>query len=861
MKHFLLLFVLSWLSAAYAQRPLESSSDIYQEIKRLNVLTNVLYLAAHPDDENTRLISWLENEKLARTAYLSLTRGSGGQNLIGTEKGPAMGVLRTQELIEARKIDGGEQYFSSAIDFGYSKTSDETLEIWNKEEVLGDVVWTIRKFRPDIIITRFPPDKRAGHGHHTASAILAEEAFKMSSDATNYPKQMGYLRLFYNDSVATFKEIIQSPWQAKRILWNTSVWWDQQLPEKAAKADDYIKIDIGEYNDVLGLSYSEIASDSRSQHQSQGFGSARTRGKQIEYLKHTAGEKAEKDLFEDINTTWSRVPDSEKIQELVNSIIKEYDFKQPANSLKKLVDLYALLEKKLSPIDASQLKIIDGTQRINQKKDDFFIEHKLEDVRRLIKAVAGIHAEYLAKQSNYIEGKEIEITGNFNLIVRNADYKILLNSIDERNSITTELPIQLKRNELVKLTFKGFVQEPFNQNISLSNPYWLFKNEKSFNPSQKGLSENLPLIYIRYELLIDGTSVFFTEPIDFKWVDRADGELHRDVEIYPAATATPEKNVYLFSGQKSMAVDVLVEAHTNNFKSELIPQLPEGWSTQPEKISVSLNNAGDQRSFRFELYSPKENSMGEVKFLWGDSPANAFQLIDYPHIKPQVMFPPASAKIVNTTVNKTVNHLLYIVGSGDEVAQNLKQIGFEITSIQADKLAITDLSKFETILVGIRAYNTSEYMKSGNTILNQFAENGGTVIVQYNTSRGLKADQIGPYKLHLSRNRVTKEDCKVNFLAKKHPILNRPNKITQEDFNHWVQERGLYFADEWDKEHYTPIISWNDPGEKPQHGGLLIAKHGNGHFIYTGISFFRQLPSGVPGAYRLLSNLISYGQE
>lgn len=858
MKHLLLFSFLLGSASIFAQRPIESSADIYQEIKRLNVLTNVLYLAAHPDDENTRLIAWLENEKLARTAYLSLTRGSGGQNLIGTEKGPAMGVLRTQELIEARKIDGGEQFFTSAYDFGYSKTADETLEIWNKEEVLEDVVWTIRKFRPDVIITRFPPDKRAGHGHHTASAMLAEEAFVLSADASAYPDHMGYLRAYNHGMKPVPKEVIKSPWQAKRLLWNTSVWWDRQLPEKAAKEDDYIKIDIGEYNKLLGLSYSEIASDSRSQHQSQGFGSARARGSQIEYIKHTLGEQAEKDLFEGINTTWERVEGSEQIQKLVNNLIENYDFKDPSQSLDLLLKLHALLEERVA---------VDGAMNSYnpaEKESDFYIEQKLSDVKRLIKAVAGIHAELLADKYYYTADKTIEINLKLNLIVRNSEKDIVLKRLQTSGGNRT-INESLSANSMFTKEYIDTLKSMDESIISNTHPYWLKDYKKAgtkmLDPAQKGLDENLPISEVRYELQFGNETVTFSEPIDYKWVDRADGELHRDVEIYPSATATPSEKVYLISDQTSLPIEVLVEAHTNNFSTSLVPSIPEGWSIRPQKIDVALENAGDQRSFSFQLSPPAENSIGEIQFMWGDEKAHAFQLIDYPHIKPQVMFPSSTAKIVKTEVKRSVDQILYIEGSGDEVAENLSQIGYEVTSINPEELAITDLAPYQTIIVGIRAYNTSESMKSGNALLNEFAENGGNVIVQYNTSRGIKSDQIGPYKLQLSRKRVTKEDSEVNFLKSDHAILNTPNEITQDDFNYWVQERGLYFADDWDQEKYTPILSWNDPGEEPQEGGLLVADYGEGHFIYTGISFFRQLPAGVPGAYRLMSNLISYGRE
>ncbi len=809
-----------------AQRPINNSSDLLQEIKKLNVVSNVLYIAAHPDDENTRLIAWLENEKLIRTAYLSLTRGDGGQNLVGKEKGDAMGVLRTQELLEARKIDGAEQFFSRAVDFGYSKTADETLEIWDKQAILADVVYTIRKFRPDVIITRFPPDKRAGHGHHTASAMLAEEAFTLAADKNAFPEQLKYVDV----------------WQAKRILWNTSVWWDQQLPEKAAKADDYIKINIGEYNETLGLSYSEIASDSRSQHKSQGFGSARARGNKIEYLKHTKGEKANTDLFEGINTTWSRVEGSKGIQDKINIIIAEFDLNKPSKSVPKLVELY---------------------KSIWQLENSYYSEEKLESLRRIIKAAAGIHVEFLAEDYNYPAFQSTLVNGSAEFIVR-TDVPVSIKSIFPTIDSSYK-KINLTENELSRF--------PFSQEIAIhpSNPYWLDKpvakeNELSYVdksipswPEQYGMPENLPKVKFNYVLNIAGVDIKFEQAIDYKWTDRVDGELHRDVIVSPEITATPSESVFIFSTENAQRVDVLLESNMDSVSNEIKLIAPDGWKVEPESIPFKLNFKGEQKSINFMLTPPQNSSVGEIAFQFKKMRAQAVQRIDYPHVKPQILFPRAKSKVVKMDIKKSVKSIGYVVGSGDEVAENLGQIGFNVVSFSADQLAVMDLSMFETIIVGIRAYNTEESMKNGNTILNEFVKNGGNVIVQYNTNRGLKSDQIGPYPFKLSRIRVTKEEAEPTFLKPDHPLLNMPNKLSKADFDKWVQERGLYFAGEWDK-NYETIIAWNDPGEEPQQGSILVSDYGDGHFIFTGISFFRQLPAGVPGAYRLLTNMINYGQ-
>lgn len=823
---FLLLLLIS--STVYGQRPIESSADIYQEIKKLKVLSNVLYIAAHPDDENTRLIAWLENEALTRTAYLSLTRGDGGQNLIGSEKGDAMGLLRTQELLEARKIDGAEQFFSRAIDFGYSKTAEETFSKWDKEGVLADVVYTIRKFQPDVIITRFPPDSRAGHGHHTASAILAEMAFELAADESAFPEQLEKVQV----------------WQAKRILWNTSVWWDKQLPEKAADEKDYIKIDIGTYNPVLGLSYSEIAADSRSQHKSQGFGSSRSRGSQIEYLKHSKGKKAKSDLFEGIDQSWSRIKNGKNIEELIDEILNDYNLGKPESSIDQLIELY---------------------KRIEKLEKSIYTEEKLESIKNIIKAAAGIHVQFnsdkyiiASNEAQNIEGRAIFINRS------NIPIQLIAVSPDLDSSFKN---INLKNNIPFSSSFK------VNINPSISNPYWLTELEEAKQAAEKkinydplkrrmnlhGLPENEPLLEFKYTIVINEQEFTFKEKADYQWTDRVDGELHRDIIASPNITVNPSKNVYLFTNSNSQEIELIVESHTENVLETIKLIAPENWTVEPNYHAVKFEKAGEQKSFTFTVSPPSSSSEAILKFYTQQGPARQIQHINYPHIKPQVLYPLCQVKAVKMDIKNTAKTVAYIQGSGDDVDQYLEQLGLNVTSIKANDLALIDLNKFDCIILGIRAYNTEEELISGNIFLNKYVEDGGNLIIQYNTNRGLKTEQLGPLPFKISRNRVTDEFADVKFLDHNHPVLNKPNKIDRSDFDFWVQERGLYFASEWD-ENFTPILSWNDAGEEAQTGGLIIGKYGKGHVIYTGISFFRQFPAGVAGSYRLMSNLISYGK-
>lgn len=818
MKKYFSGFLFIFLSySTFAQHAEKSSAEILHELKKLKVVGNALYLAAHPDDENTRLISWLENERLIQTAYLSLTRGDGGQNLIGTEKGAAMGVLRTQELLEARKIDGGEQFFSRAVDFGYSKTAEETLEIWDKDKVLSDVVWVIRKFKPDVIITRFPPDSRGGHGHHTASAMLAEEAFKLAADEEAFPEQLEHV----------------DPWQAKRILWDV-YWWNEKVRNEAIKSGKILQTDIGDYNEILGLSYSEIASDSRSQHKSQGFGTARSRGSKIEYLKHTAGDPAENKLFDGIQTTWKRIKGGEKIEKQITAIIENYNAASPSASIDELVKLYE-----------SMLKIDQND----------YVKQKLKDLKEIILAAAGIYTEALANNYSYTEGEEIN--GQFSIIVRsNTPFK--LHHVEPIDSLpSADIKTENNREIILPFSFKG--------PSKISQPYWLWGDYFGiFDVNDQkliGQAENPSLKTFHYSLSFppSQTQIQFSEELDYKWSTRVDGELHRDVIITPEITANLSQQVYLTKNDEKIQLSIILEAHKASQKGEVSLKLPDGWNVEPKSINFDLVNAGEQKAINFEVIPPKEKSEGTLSVFINGQLARSIQRIDYDHIKPQTFFPKASAKLVKMNLKSSVKKIGYIIGSGDEVADNLKSVGFEVESFKAEQLPLMDLSRFETIIVGIRAYNINDAMINGNKVLNEYVKNGGTVIVQYNTNRGLIAEEIGPYPFELSRNRVTKEDAQPTFLNPDHPLLNQPNKLTEADFNHWVQERGLYFAGEWD-EQYETVLAWNDPGEEPQAGSLIVADYGKGKFIYTGISFFRQLPAGVPGAFRLLTNLISYGK-
>jgi LmbE family N-acetylglucosaminyl deacetylase len=828
-----LLFCILILSSAtsYAQAPKKwKSADIHEAIKKLNFLGSALYLAAHPDDENTRLIAYLSNEVKATTAYLSLTRGDGGQNLIGPEIRELLGLIRTQELLAARRIDGGTQFFSRANDFGYSKHPDETLNIWDKEKVMADVIWAIRKWQPDIIVNRF--DHRTPgrtHGHHTTSAMLSYEAFEMTADPKVYPEQLQYV----------------DTWQPKRMFFNTS-WFMYGSREKFAEADksNMFSVDVGVYYPILGKSNTEIAAESRSMHRCQGFGSSGSRGSEMEYLEVVRGDKPEKDLFEGINTTWTRVKGGAAIGELLAQVESDFDYNKPAKSIPALAKAYKLIKA----LPAGHWKSV-----------------KKAEIEKVIEACLGMYAEASANAYSATPGEDIEV--RLEIINRSAA-KVKLKSIQF---------LPLKKDTVLNIGLannKGF---SFRQGLSLpddipfTNPYWL--NEEASlgmytvkNQLLRGLPETPRDLKVVYELDVNGVPLKVSRPILFKRTDPVMGEVFRPFEITPPVYANFADKVLIFGNTEApKTVSLLVKAGKDSLAGKLSIAHQTGWRVEPESIDFELAQKGEEQLFSFKLFPPKGQSEATISpkiEMDGKIYNQEAIFIEYEHIPVQTVFRKSEAKVVKIDLAIAGKRVGYVMGAGDEIPTNLAQIGYDVTILKDGDFQAANLQKFDAIILGIRAYNTVDRLKFYQSNLLDYVKAGGNMIVQYNTSRRLKVpnDQIAPYPLKLSRDRVTVEEAEVRLLQPEHPVLNFPNKITTKDFDGWVQERGLYFPNEWD-EKFTAILSSNDPGEPARDGGLLVAPYGEGNYIYTGYSWFRELPAGVPGAYRIFANLISIGKE
>ena len=824
---FFTLFFALIFSSVSAQKPQKlTSNEIYAKIQKLNFLGTALYIAAHPDDENTRLIAYLANNVKARTGYLSITRGDGGQNLIGPEISELLGVIRTEELLAARNIDGGEQFFTRANDFGYSKHPDETLKIWDKEKVLSDVVWVIRTFKPDVIINRFN-HKTPGstHGHHTASAMLSLEAFDKVGDTAQYSNQLNYTQV----------------WQPKRLFFNTSSWfYKNQEDFDTATIGKLTSFDVGVYYPLKGLSNNELASMASSQHLCQGFGRLTTRGEEKEYIEFLKGDplKDENDIFSGINTTWNRIKNGGEVGDILYDIEEKFDFINPSKHLPKLMEAYKMIEN---------------------LEDTYWREIKEKQLKEIIEACAGLYLEASATSTSGIPNSNIEVE----VEVLNRS-----NAAIELTSITSTIDekilykgLQLSQNK--KVVFKETILLKTDE---FSDPYWLKEQGtlgmyKVDNQQLIGQLKAPRTVKIHFNLIINYMTISISKDVVVRYAERDKGEIYEPFEILPKITTKIKDKVLIFSDSIPKKISVEVRAGANYVSGRLSLQVPESWSVSPKEIAFSIEQKNDKKTVEFLVSPPKNESEGKLKVI-ATSGEKIYQKelieINYNHIPKQTVLLNSEAKIVRLNIEKSGSYIGYINGAGDAIPESLRQIGYTVVEINPSEIDENNLQKFDAIVLGIRAYNVVDELKFKQKFLLEYVEKGGNMIVQYNTDRGV--DVGAPYSLRLSNDRVTDELSEVEIINENHEILNFPNKITKDDFSGWVQERGLYFPDTWSEE-YSPIFSMNDKGETAKTGSLLIAKYGKGNYIYTGLSFFRELPAGVSGAYKLFANMLSVQKQ
>ena len=800
-----------------------NASEIQLALQKLNVLGRVLYVAAHPDDENTNLMALWANGSLYDAGYLSVTRGDGGQNLIGSELRERLGVIRTEELLAARRVDHAKQFFSRAIDFGFSKTPEETMHIWDHDNILSDVVWVVRKFRPDVMVTRFSPEDRLTHGHHTASSILALEAFSAAGDPNRFPEQLAFAK----------------PWQPTRLVWNTSPFFfsNRNLPFDPT---GLTVLEAGGYNPLIGKAYTEIAAASLSMHKSQGVGSPPRRGARKEYFKLLKGQPMTTALFDGIDTTWSRVPNSQSIATEIQHIISQFRAADPAASVPELLKL---------------------RQAMNAVKDDSWIPEKKAELDQIIAACLGLHVEASTTNETVTPGQNITIKldaiNRSNISVTLQEARCVL------SGDSTKIGAALPTNELVTKDLSCKIPE----NTPYSQPYWLRKpgtlGTFAVDDQQLiGLPENPANLPVEIVLQLNGQELRYTLEGKYRTVDPVAGELRRPLVIAPPVFTKIGDGVLVFPTNQSKSVSVHVIAATGPVKGELKLAVPKGWEIDPTAVPIDLKGANAETTAAFTVKPPDQDSEGMLRAIVsidGHDYSSERVRISYPHIGVQTLMPPAEVKLVRADIRKRGDRIGYIPGAGDDVPESLEQIGYSVKILSETDITAKNLEQFSAVVLGIRAYNTHDLISNWLPELFDYVKAGGVVIAQYNTLGELKTEQLGPYPLEISRDRVTDENAEVRILAPNHPLMTTPNKITSKDFEGWVQERGLYFPKTWDPA-WVPILSSNDSKEKPLDGGLLVAKFGKGYFIYTSYSWFRELPAGVPGAYRLFANMLSLGK-
>ncbi|MBM4161664.1 MAG: PIG-L family deacetylase [Ignavibacteria bacterium] len=749
---------------------------------------------------------------------MAMTRGEGGQNLIGPEQGELMGMIRTQELLAARRIDGAEQLFTRAIDFGYSKNSEETLRMWGRERTLSDVVWIIRKFRPDVVISRFTPTL-GGHGNHTASAILVEEAFHAARDPSRFPEQLRDL----------------SVWHPRRLVWNVF-----RFRQNEPIPTNLVTLDVGTYTPLLGRSFTEIAGLSRSMHKSQGFGAAENRGSLLNYFQHVAGDSARGDLFDGIDLGWSRVKGGETVGRLLEEANGRFNPLEPSSVLPVLLKAYAELQK---------------------LSDSYWVDLKRTELLDVIKACSGLWIDALA--ADYLASPTLEVRLTVMLLNRSS-FPVTVRSIavplGQKDSV---LNVQLatNRSTQVPLSFRLPDTVPYSQ------PYWLLESpeRESYHVLDQhliGMPENPPAAVANVSLLLNDVPLELEIPVRYRWVDPVEGELYRPFLIAPAVMVNIRQNVTVFADLKTKEIEVSLRSGGAEVSGSVYLEVPKGWKVMPDRGQFELTEKSQEQVITFQI-TPTDGAMsGVVRAVAetnGRRMIRGIQTIEYKHIPPQVLFPLAEGKLVRIDVQRRGQNVAYIMGAGDEIPAALRQVGYALMLLSDEDIKGSDLSRFDAIIAGVRAYNTRAALRLSQKRFLEYVEKGGTYLVQYVTTQRGESENIGPYPFNVSRERVTVEEAPVSFVNPGHPILTVPNRITERDFEGWIQERGLYFADKWDPK-YATVVASNDPGEEKKEGGLLVTRYGKGYYIYTGYAFFRQLPAGVPGAYRLFVNMISIGK-
>ncbi|MBI2815545.1 MAG: PIG-L family deacetylase [Acidobacteria bacterium] len=846
---------------AAVSRPSDAAA-VAHAIKRLPVVGSVLLTGAHPDDENSTLLPYLTRGVHVRAAYLSATRGDGGQNLIGNELFEALGILRTEELLAARRIDGAEQYFGQEFDFGFSKSLDETMQKWGHDEAVGDFVRIVRRFRPDVLISRFSGTPSDGHGHHQAAGVLTKEAFRAAADPNRYPEQL--------------QEGLK-PWQASKLFLNIS----PRAGSPGPNTRENVSFSLDVYEPLYGKTFPEIGAESRSMHRSQGMGTSASRQANFANFRLLEsippGNGVLQGLFDGVDLTLNRFTTlsggSPAVASAVQEILKQIQTAhrsltpyQPASAIAALAYGLARLREMRQEIASSQ------APEDSKEHALFLLKLKEEDFVHAIGLAGGVRVETIADKGEVIPGETFTMT--VTATVRAAD-RLKVGEV----SLKGPANWHIERVAPAATSGRGPVEAKFKVTVppdaAVSQPYWLekprVKDRYSVTPAPwNGDAANPPLFTGAFEYSVSESAINVKQEsgVVYRLVDRIYGEREKPLAVIPAIGVWLEPRSTIFPSSSAATQPLLAKVRNNRGAKQqgaMRLNLKPGWRSNPPTKPFELAARGDEASARLEVAAPstplkdrvEEHVVTVAADLDGQSFSTSYQVIDYPHIQTRYLFRPAVSKLERVDVKIAPGlHVGYVMGTGDSVPEALRLLGVSVTLLTPEDISFGNLSRFNVIMTGIRAYEVRRDLITNNARLMEYVSNGGLMIVQYSRAR-TGTDPIGPYPMtQTTEARVSDENAPVEILEPVDPFFRAPNRITEDDFKGWVQERGLYFMDTWAPE-YRSLLSSHDPREPPQKGGMLLASYGKGLYLYTAYAWFRQLPAGVPGAYRLLANMIS----
>ena len=851
------------VASAVADAQIRASYDLgagalVRELRGLQTTASVLHTGAHPDDEDSALVAYNARRDNARTAYLSLTRGSGGQNIIGTEQSDLLGIIRTEELLQARRLDGAEQLFTRAVDYGFSKYREEAARLWKEDIVLADMVRVIRTFRPNVVVSTWSGTPADGHGHHQFAGYLTPIAVEAARDPALFPEQL---------------ESGLEPWAVKKLY---------VLRRRAGSGADSagLAINTGTYDPVAGRTYFQIGMRGRSQQKTQQMGSLELSGRQdsmlVQVFSDVDIDDSEEGLFDGIDTSITGIANYEerpgrslvrglsRLEALAENVLEQYEPLRPDTVLPDLSRGLALardLRSQATSPDAIRL-----------------LDEKIAGFSRSMVLAAGVAVDALAAAETVVPGARLQVAvrafapDGANVVIDQANLESHSGwRISRVEADSLENETRLRRRE--QATNQAFFDVAVPADAKPSEPYWLERPHDGFTHDWSGAGAfanepfGAPLLEARVNLRIAGEPVSVTREVMYRFADRVRGEVRRRIDVVPRISVSVANDLVILptsAAGSEFEARLAINNHGEGAASGRVEiELPGGWQSEPSAVPFELppGPSGTSAVFSIRLpdgVAPTRYRLSPVARVGDTEFRQTMETVAYDHIRTHRNYERAAIDVEVVDVEVAPVKVGYVMGSGDRVPEALQRLGLEVTLLDDSMLATGDLSAFDTIVVGIRASQTRPAFVAGNGRLLDFARNGGALIIQYQ-QRDYTEKNLVPFPASMGDRtvRVVDETAPVQILEPRHPVFNYPNPITNADFDGWIQERNNYNFVTFDRLGYLPLTESHDEGDPESFGGMLYARIGQGHYVYTGYSWFRQLPAGVPGAYRIFANLVS----